>query len=225
MAISVSASRPGDLPPRPETDCLRSGPAQADRRLLLLHGWGADADDLLALGTALVDPAVSVVALRAPQSHPAGVGRQWYPLMPEPAWEQLPAARTALLARLARLAQEVPLERTAVLGFSQGAAMAVDTVTGGGEGFPQGVPLAALIGCSGYPHPGWLPQRPRCPILLTHGEQDDVVPVRACGELARLLRQAGGSVEPHRFRGGHGIDPHLIPRLRGFLAEGWDTAA
>jgi phospholipase/carboxylesterase len=167
---------------------------------------------------------VNVVALRAPQSHPAGIGRQWYPLLPEPAWEQLPAARTALLGRLARLAREVPLERTAVLGFSQGAAMAVDAVTGGGEGFPQGVPLAALVGCSGYPHPGWLPQRPRCPVLLTHGEQDEVVPVRACGELARLLRQAGGSVEPLRFRGGHGIDPALLPRLRSFLAESWTAA-
>jgi phospholipase/carboxylesterase len=224
MAISASESRDGDLPPRPESDCLRSGPAQAERRLLLLHGWGADADDLLELGRALVDPAVSLVALRAPQRHPAGMGRQWYPLMPEPDWQHLPAARTALLGRLERLAPEVPLERTAVLGFSQGAAMAVDIVTGGGEGFPQGVPLAALISCSGYPHPGWVAQRPLCPILLTHGELDEVVPVQACGELARLLRQAGGSVEPHRFRGGHGIDPQLIPRLRSFLAEAWAAA-
>jgi len=219
-----SEPRAGGLPPPPETDCLRSGPAQADRRLLLLHGWGADADDLLELGKALVDPEVSVVALRAPQAHPAGVGRQWYPLLPEPAWDELPSARASLLARLERIGEEVPLERTALLGFSQGAAMAVDTVTGGGRAFPAGVPLAALIACSGYPHPGWLPLRPRCPILLSHGEQDEVVPVQACGELARLLRQAGGSVEPHRFRGGHGIDPELIPRLRSFLAEAWAGA-
>ncbi|MCP9914382.1 esterase, partial [Cyanobium sp. BA20m-14] len=47
---------------------------------MLLHGWGADADDLLDLADLLVGPAVSVVALRAPLGHPSGQGRQWYDL-------------------------------------------------------------------------------------------------------------------------------------------------
>ena len=57
-------------------DQLQLGPENAQQRLVLLHGWGADADDLLDLGELLVNPETSVVALRAPEAHPYGSGRQ-----------------------------------------------------------------------------------------------------------------------------------------------------
>jgi phospholipase/carboxylesterase len=82
------------------------------------------------------------------------------------------------------------------------------------------LPLAALIACSGYPHPQWQPQ-PQPPVLLTHGEQDPVVPAAASEELERLLRQAGGSVRRLGFAGGHGIDPALFPAMREFLDSAW----
>jgi phospholipase/carboxylesterase len=193
------------------------GPQEANRRLVLLHGWGADADDLLDLGGELLGSeaaAVSVVALRAPLPHPGGTGRQWYDLG-LPNWPELPAARADLLQRLQELSQTVPLERTALLGFSQGAAMAIDVAVG------AGLPLAGLIGCSGYPHPGWMPQQPRMPILLTHGKEDPVVPFGACEALERSLREQGGLVETLPFHGGHGIDPGLFPAMRRFLDRAW----
>ncbi|MFM7436879.1 MAG: alpha/beta hydrolase, partial [Vulcanococcus sp.] len=98
-------------------DRLQRGPSNAERRLVLLHGWGADADDLLELGPLLVGPEVSVVALRAPEPHPYGPGRQWYRLQPID-WGQLPAARQALQQRLEELGQSVPLPQTVLLGFS-----------------------------------------------------------------------------------------------------------
>ena len=52
-------------------EALWQGPEQSTQRLVLLHGWGADADDLLELGELLVGPRVSVVSLRAPLAHPA----------------------------------------------------------------------------------------------------------------------------------------------------------
>ena len=76
-------------------DQLQLGPEDAKDRLVLLHGWGADADDLLDLGALLVSPQTSVVALRAPEPHPYGTGRQWYDLQPID-WEALPAARSNL---------------------------------------------------------------------------------------------------------------------------------
>ncbi|MFM7733995.1 MAG: alpha/beta hydrolase [Cyanobium sp.] len=194
-------------------DSLRLGPEQGPRRLVLLHGWGADADDLLDLGEELVGPAVSLVALRAPQSHPAGVGRQWYPLSPAPDWTQLPDARLDLRRRLEELAATVPLASTALLGFSQGAAMALDAA--------HDLPLAALIACSGYPHPDWHSGRSATPVLLTHGEQDPMVAPGASAEVERALKAAGGSVQRLTFPGGHGIDPTLLPSLRAFLDEGW----
>ena len=211
------------LPGADEALCL--GPANASRRLVLLHGWGADADDLLDLGEALVDDPdatdVSLVALRAPLPHPGGGGRQWYDLLPAPAWEQLPEARTALRQRLLALATSVPLERTALLGFSQGAAMALDVALDVGTGDMGPLPLAALIACSGYPHPDWHPGRSATRILLTHGDQDPMVAPGASAEVERALKAAGGSVQRLTFPGGHGIDPTLLPTLRAFLEEGW----
>jgi len=205
------------------------GPRRASKRLVLLHGWGADADDLLDLGGVLLgaDPAsldLSLVALRAPLPHPGGFGRQWYDLQ-QPAWPQLPQARRDLRARLLALSDSVPLERTALLGFSQGAAMAIDVATGCGSDDSDALPLAGLIACSGYPHPDWRPRRPETRLLLTHGEQDPVVPCAASRELEDRLVQAGGSVRRLTFAGGHCIDPGLLPLLRDFLLSGWATPA
>lgn len=197
-------------------DLIRVGPHESDRRLVLLHGWGADADDLLDLSELLVEPAVSVVALRAPLPHPGGSGRQWYDLQ-QPEWPQLPAARTQLRQRLEQLATEVPLEKTVLLGFSQGAAMALDVGTSG-----AGLPLAGLISCSGYPHPDWQPGIQTIKkILLTHGEQDPVVPYGASEALQMQLRQGGIDTDLICFAGGHTIDSSLFPALRHYLAGQW----
>jgi phospholipase/carboxylesterase len=61
-------------------------------------------------------------------------------------------------------------------------------------------------------------------ILLTHGEQEPMVPFAACDAVERLLRNAGGSVRRLGFSGGHGIDPTLFPAMRAFLEEGWQAA-
>ncbi|WP_053068332.1 alpha/beta hydrolase [Synechococcus sp. GFB01] len=89
----------------------------------------------------------------------------------------------------------------------------------------DGLALAGLIGCSGYPHPGWQPGRPaapgKFPILLTHGQQDPVVPYAASEELERRLQQAGHRVALVGFSGGHTIDSGVLPILRAFVSEAW----
>ncbi|WP_010314470.1 alpha/beta hydrolase [Synechococcus sp. CB0205] len=191
-------------------DQLQLGPENAQQRLVLLHGWGADADDLLDLGELLVNPETSVVALRAPEPHPYGSGRQWYDLQPID-WDALPAARSKLRARLLALAESVPLERTVLLGFSQGAAMALDVGTA--------LPLAGIVACSGYPHQG-RQAPPACPpVLLTHGRQDPVVPFMASEELLQQLQASGQSAQLLAFDGGHGIGESLFPELKRFITE------
>lgn len=199
----------------PQTDQIRIGPAHAQRRLVLLHGWGADAHDLLDLGPLLVGPDVGIVSLEAPLPHPAGLGRQWYDLQ-QPNWPQLPAARQRLGQRLEALGAELPLQQTVLLGFSQGAAMGLDVASA------AALPLAGLISCSGYPHPDWAPQ-PGWPtrILLTHGRQDPVVPHAASEALQEQLDQAGINTELLSFTGGHTIDDCLFPAMRRYLAEEW----
>lgn len=193
-------------------DLLIRGPADAQQRLVLLHGWGADADDLLDLGEELAGRRAGVVSLRAPEPHPCGVGRQWYDLQ-QPEWPGLAGARQQLKLRLEALAQSLPLERTVVLGFSQGAAMALDVASD--------LPVAGVICCSGYPHPGWNPRAPLPPILLTHGRADPVVPYAASEELQRLWRNAGGDSQLLGFPGEHTIDTALFPDLRCFMEQHW----
>jgi phospholipase/carboxylesterase len=209
-------------PPLPQAESsreLRLGPAGAQRRLVVLHGWGADAHDLLELGPLLVGPEVEVVALQAPWPHPAGMGRQWYNLQ-QPNWPELPGARAALKQRLLDLSREVALENTILLGFSQGAAMVLDVGTLA-EGL-DGKVCAALVGCSGYPHPGWDPQTPhKTKVLLTHGEQDPVVPFAASQALQEELQAAGHGVELLGFSGGHTIDESLFPAMKRFIASQW----
>jgi phospholipase/carboxylesterase len=206
-------------------EAFSSGPSDASRRLVLLHGWGADADDLLDLGELLVGPQVQVLALRAPLEHPAGMGRQWYDLQ-QSGWPQLPEALTDLRRRLLACGSSRALQQTVLLGFSQGAAMALDVASGGGDPTGRALPLAGLIACSGYPHPGWSPSD-RQPlgldlrVLLTHGEQDPVVPHGASIELERLLQAAGAAVELLSFSGGHTIDPDLFGPMRRFLERCW----
>jgi phospholipase/carboxylesterase len=110
----------------------------------------------------------------------------------------------------------VPLACTVLLGFSQGAAMAIDV---GGA-----LPLAGIVACSGYPHEGWQPQGPLPPVLLSHGRQDPVVPFAASEELERGLSQAGTPVELLPFNGGHGIDPELLPAVAAFVRRCLATA-
>jgi phospholipase/carboxylesterase len=199
-----------------DTD-LRRGARQPARRLVLLHGWGADADDLIDLGEALVPDAarrgVELLALQAPEPHPSGAGRSWYDLQ-EPEWPGVVRAREDLSSRLEELAVTLPLPATILLGFSQGGAMAVDVGCS--------LPLAGVVACSAYPHPGWQPPRPpQPPVLLTHGREDPVVPFQAGQALARCLSQAGARVAWLPGPGGHAIDGGLLDPIRAFLEERW----
>ena len=90
-------------------------------RLVLLHGWGATADDLEPLGRSLanaMDHSMEVMALEAPHLHPQPPGRQWYGLFPAD-WDAVPSAIEALQRRLQTISsQGAPMGRTVLLGFS-----------------------------------------------------------------------------------------------------------
>ena len=54
---------------------------RAKHRIILIHGWGADAEDLLSIGQEIVEMSkvdFEVISLRAPGFHPNKIGRQWY---------------------------------------------------------------------------------------------------------------------------------------------------
>jgi phospholipase/carboxylesterase len=189
----------------------------------LLHGYGADGADLIGLapylGQALPDAAF--VAPNAPFPCAMAVwGFQWFDIQDAGPERRLEGARFA--AKIlhpffdAQLeAHGVPPEELYILGFSQGMMMALHV------GLRRSVAPQAVIGISGrLLGPDLLAAEMTCrpPVLLVHGDQDEVVSPDQ-QELARTaLRAAGLDVESHRIAGlGHGIDEQAILYTARFL--------
>jgi len=178
----------------------------ATHRIILIHGWGADSDDLLTLGKEIKDKTnfdFEVISLRAPGLHPSGQGRQWYGLYPHD-WNGAEIEVKKLLVTLKKFdTNQIPLTRTILLGFSQGAAMALDA------GFKLN--LGLIVACSGYPHPTWLPGE-KCPaLIISHGLLDDVVPIEASRIIyGKVKNKSSKFCELIEFDGFHQIDSNLI---------------
>ena len=195
-------------------DFLRFGSKGASFRLVLLHGWGADADDLIPIGQELIrcdGRSFELISLSAPHPHPAGTGRQWYGLFP-PAWDSVPSEEHELQDRLKAIAsEEIPLSKTVLFGFSQGAAMALATGCR--------LPFAGIIACSAYPHPDWKPPMKTPPILLLHGKNDEIVPIMASFKLKEQFTKNQSKTELISFDGGHEIPKTLIGKMRLTLQD------
>lgn len=80
------------------------------------------------------------------------------------------------------------------------------------------LPLAGLIGLSGYLHPPAIPHGQTIPpSLLVHGRQDQVVPLRAAQEARDRLTALGARVEYHEIEMGHEIKPAVLTLIRNFV--------
>lgn len=215
-----------------QLDGPRIGPAAggaAKQLVVLLHGLGADGRDLIDLAThwAPALPNAAFVAPDAPEACDMGpYGRQWFSLQdrrPALMATGAQAARGALDgfldAELARLG--LPGTALALAGFSQGCMMALYT------GLRRAVPPAAILGYSGAllaPEALATELTARPPVLLVHGEADDIVPVAASRAAEAALRQAGVPVEAH-YRPGlaHGIDEAGLVAGRRWLESAFGT--
>jgi phospholipase/carboxylesterase len=97
----------------------------------------------------------------------------------------------------------IPLKKTILLGFSQGAAMSIDA---GCQ-----LELGLIISCSGYPHPNWKPKLNCPPVLISHGSMDDVVPIEASRIIHETVKSKSTNFcELIEFDGSHQIDHNLM---------------
>ena len=187
----------------------------AKHRIILIHGWGADADDLLPIGNEIIEISkvdFEVISLRAPGLHPNNTGRQWYGLYP-PNWDEADDEVNQLLISLKKLGTyNIPLKKTILLGFSQGGAMAIDV---GCQ-----LDIGLIVSCSGYPHPNWKPEEKCPPILISHGLMDEVVPHSASKNIYQKIKAVSQNIcEIIEFDGYHQIDPNLINAINLKIKE------
>lgn len=200
----------------------RDLPDDAPRALvIMLHGVGANGQDLIELSTLFraALPGAAFLAPDAPEAYDmAPFGRQWFSLADWTAEKiaagiekSAPILHAYISAALTELM--LPASRCALLGFSQGTMMALHA---GPRHLP---PLAGVLGYSGalFGAPAAPPPAP-LPIALLHGTDDPVVPVTASQQAAEALRAAGHKVDLHLYNGlGHSIDARGIEAGAAFL--------
>jgi phospholipase/carboxylesterase len=234
----MAAPRPLHGPYRPAASGVTA------RAVVLLHGYGADGNDLIGL-TPYLARALPDTAFYAPDApepcEMAAVGRQWFSLsrydpdqlrrqphtmgsVHDAMAEGVDAAAPLLDAYLEDvMAREgIGGDRLALLGFSQGCMMALHV------GLRRLPPVAAVLGYSGaLVGAGDLTGGPRAkpPVMLIHGEDDPVVPFPAQAAAAEALTRAGLTVRTLARPGlEHGIDEMGLVAGMEFLADAFGLA-
>ena len=191
-------------------------PGKAKQLIILVHGYGADGNDLLGLADPLAPhlPEAVFVAPDAPNKCSGNpFGYEWFPIpWLDGSSEEL--AKEGMTAALLDLngfidaqmnAEGVGPAQTLLVGFSQGTMMSLHLAPRRAE------PLAGIVGFSGRllePETLEAEMVSKLPILLVHGDQDPMVPVSSLPEAADALSKAGFEVFTHISKGTqHGIAP------------------
>jgi predicted esterase len=190
---------------------------RARAAMVLVHGRGATAGDILTLAADLDQPGF---AYRAPQA----ANNTWYPysfLAPiERNQPYLSSALTTLSQVLAHIAAAgIPAECTILLGFSQGACLATEFAARNAQRYGGLVGLSGgLIGPDGTPrdYPGALDGTP---VFLGCSDVDPHIPAARVQHSAEVLKQLGGDVTARLYRGmGHTVNEDEIEFVRGMMA-------
>jgi phospholipase/carboxylesterase len=201
-----------------------SAVSEASLAVVLLHGRGGSAEDILGLASAFDMPGIAYFA-------PQAAGHTWYPLSfmaPREANEPYVSSALAKVDAVLRSIEQAGLERNRIVvaGFSQGACLATEFVAshaaryGGLIAFTGG-----LIGA-----PGTLKSGPNhvtgagaelagTPALLSSGDPDPHVPWQRVEESAAILRSMGAAVTTKRYPGRpHTITSPELAAARSLLA-------
>lgn len=190
------------------------------RLILLFHGVGSRPEDLAPLGRILADadPTAWVVSVCSPAPCDLGSGWQWFSVRgvtedsrPARIAEAMPLFASTVRAWQARAG--VDAAGTTLIGFSQGAIMALESTQ-----LPETVAarVISLAGRFAMP-PRLAPTATQ--VHLLHGEQDPVIDPRYSLIAAETLQALGAVVTVELFPGlGHGVDGRVAARVKALAA-------
>jgi phospholipase/carboxylesterase len=194
--------------------------------VLVLHGWGASAHDLLGLAPSMLDGSALVLCPQGPVAFeigPGQLGYGWFPITGGASVDPTAFAKGAELlgswVDQALLHFPADPRKVAVVGFSQGGVMAFDLVLRSPERF---VGLAALS--------SWLPAElaasisgsdalSRFPVLVQHGTRDPMIPIERGRETRTHLQQLGVALSYREYEMQHEICPDSLRHLIQWLDD------
>lgn len=201
-----------------------ASPAQPAQLVLLFHGVGSSAANLVPVGEAIARarPRAMVVSVDGPHPSTLGSGREWFSVVG--ITEQDRPARIAqamplflgAIAHWQRASGVAPAD-TVLLGFSQGAILSLEAtqVEGGASAAGRVVALAGRFARPVRSAPDGLR------LHLIHGDQDGVVPASASVDAAQAWRALGGDATLDVLPGlGHAIDGRALRLAIAYLGEG-----
>jgi phospholipase/carboxylesterase len=212
-------TRTGDAPhPHGDESPLMAGAPleQATGAIVALHGRGASAEDIIALAREVAPPGVTILA-------PQAAGNTWYPYrFTEPRERNEPflssALRTVtdLVTRLGE--QGISPERTALLGFSQGACLALEAAARNPRRYAAVVAFTGgLIGPPGMPF-DFDGSLQGTPVFIGSSDVDPHVPLERVDESAEALERLGAAVEARIYPGmGHTVNRDELEVAREIL--------
>jgi thioredoxin 1 len=196
--------------------------SDATRLLVLLHGYGADEQDLGGLLPHL-DPEGRFAAVmpRGPFDAPGAPGYAWFPITAEGADAgAFTEAVEAVDAFVDEQCEALGLPRAEAIigGFSQGAGIALAVALRGGAS----VRPAGVLAMSPFA-PGWdaldvdWDAVHDIPVLIQHGTEDPMIPVSASRDLARVLTEHGLPVVAQEYPMGHQVALESVSDARAWL--------
>ena len=185
--------------------------------MVMCHGRGAAADDMLALAAEFEAPDIAIIAPQAEGT--------WYPksfLAPlrenEPHLSSALALLGAIVEKLER--EGMPPSRLVLFGFSQGGCLALEFAGRNARRYGGVVGLSA--GLIGPPGRSWnfTPGLDGTPVFLGCSDRDPHIPRDRVEESARELERIGGRVELQIYHGlGHTVNRDEVDRVRRILLE------
>jgi phospholipase/carboxylesterase len=188
----------------------------APAAIILLHGRGGDGPDMLGLAQLVAGDEMAALA-------PNAAGQTWYPnRFIEPTSRNEPFLSSALSVVddlvVRAVAAGVPPARLALVGFSQGACLALEYA------LRRDGPLGAVIGLSG----GLIgdrvsgtgrPRHDGLPVFLGCSERDPHIPIGRVHETAEIFRVLGAAIVTRVYPGSsHGINPDEIREAKRLIA-------
>jgi phospholipase/carboxylesterase len=201
---------------------LRKPQTKPDRLLVLIHGWMGDENSMWVLARKL-SPKYEIIAPRGPFPVAEG-GYSWREIRPG-TWgmsslDDLRPAAEALMAFVEDYSASVGNDagQFDLMGFSQGAGMAYTLVLL----FPERIRRMAVLS-------GFMPENGETlltaqelsgkMIFITHGRQDELIPVEGARKAAILLRGAGAQVTYCESDAGHKVSTECLREMEMFLGE------